>query len=289
MTFMRDYNMSDYRAQIELYGTVDLSNAMLNDVTVEYLKKYKLFVEKKGAVVYFVAPPLLRESVTCGMEVFKNIKTMEEEVIGIPYISNPADYLYPETLMSNSIYHCNNRGEKERTRQLINDLYNAGAIGVNNIEEYHQIKDNKILFEYNLERYIEAVNDPRYTVFMSIKDEGTNALTEGIKAKMRELGLKTDLTGKLRNSYYAVISADGIVEDVSDAKLETGGTIQKTGAEYTIVSAGFECGDYSSIIIDGVEYSRNSRGLNIVVYNNESGQVVDAVCFDTYGDLSANR
>ncbi len=31
MTFMRDYNMSDYRAQIELYGTVDLSNAILSD------------------------------------------------------------------------------------------------------------------------------------------------------------------------------------------------------------------------------------------------------------------
>lgn len=289
MTFMRDYNMSDYRAQIELYGTVDMSNAVLSDMTAEYLKKYKRFVEQKGADVYFVAPPLLREAVTCDIEAFENIKKMEEEVIGIPYISSPADYLYPETLMSNSIYHCNNRGEKERTRQLINDLYNAGVIDVKSIEDYQQIKDNKILFEYDLEKYIEAVNDPRYTVFMSIKDEGTNALTEGIKAKMRELGLKTDLTGKFRNSYYAVISADGIVEDVSDAKLETGGTIQETDAEYTIVSAGFECGDYSSIIIDGVEYSRNNRGLNIVVYNNETGQVIDTVCFDTCDGLSVNR
>ncbi len=62
-----------------------------------------------------------------------------------------------------------------------------------------------------------------------------------------------------------------------------------TDAEYTIVSAGFECGDYSSIIIDGVEYSRNNRGLNIVVYNNETGQVIDTVCFDTCDGLSVNR
>lgn len=289
MTFSREYNMSDYRAQIELYGTVDLSNAAISDATVEYLKKYKLFIEQKGAEVYFVAPPLLRESITCSLDAFENIKKLEEEIIGIPYISNPKDYLYSETLMSNSIYHCNNRGEKERTRQLINDLYNAKVIDVKNIEEYQQIKDNKILFEYDMEKYIEAVNDPRYTVFMSIKDEGTNALTEGIKAKMKELGLKTDLTGKSRKSYYAVISTDGIIEDLSDVRLETSGIIPETGAAYSIVSAGFECGDYSSIIIDNVEYSRNNRGLNIVIYNNETGQVADAVCFDTFDDLSANR
>ncbi len=80
------------------------------------------------------------------MEAFETLKTMEEEVIGIPYISDPTIIYTLKTLMSNSIYHCNNRGEKERTRQLINDLYNAGAIDVKNIEEYHQIKDKQNTF-----------------------------------------------------------------------------------------------------------------------------------------------
>lgn len=289
MIFSRNYNMSDYRSNIGLYGTLDLLNVTISDATIKYLKEYRELVERKGARVYFVAPPLLREAVVSGVESVENIKKLEEEVIGIPYISNPVDYLYPETLMSNSIYHCNDRGEKERTRQLICDLYTAGVTDIKNIGEYQQTKDNEILFEYDLEKYIEDINNPCYTIFMSVKDEGTNALTEGIKAGLSEMGLKIDLTGKYRNSYYAVISSNGIIEDIGDAKLEASGVITDTGAQYLIASAGFDCGNYSSIIIDGVEYARNIRGLNIVVYNNETGQVVDSVCFDTFGDLSADR
>ena len=34
-----------------------------------------------------------------------------------------------------------------------------------------------------------------------------------------------------------------------------------------------------SITIDGTEYAVNKSGLNIVVYNHETGQVVDSVAF----------
>lgn len=58
---------------------------------------------------------------------------------------------------------------------------------------------------------------------------------------------------------------------------------------YSVVSAGYDCGCVSSIIIDGKEYSINSRGINIVIYNNETNQVVDTVCFDTSENLSEDR
>lgn len=288
MTFLRNYNMNDYRTQIDLYGTIDISDTVISDVSIEYLKRYKSFIEQKEAVVCFVAPPLLREAVTCSLDEFEKIKKEEQEIIGIPYISNPIDYLYPETLMSNSIYHCNSRGEKERTRQLINDLYNAEVIDIKNIQEYEQTKDNKLLFEYDLKKYIDAVDDSRYTVFMSIKGNWDNAAAKDIKTKISELGLKS-VMGKHYNSYCAVISNSNIMEDAGSAKSEIDGIIAETGAAYSIVSAGVESGDVSSIIIDGEEYSRNNEGINIVVYNHETGQVVDAVCFDTGGDFSANR
>jgi len=41
-------------------------------------------------------------------------------------------------------------------------------------------------------------------------------------------------------------------------------------------------GNYCSIRIDGVEYAKNRRGLNIVVYDNRAGEVVDSVAFDTH-------
>jgi len=49
-----------------------------------------------------------------------------------------------------------------------------------------------------------------------------------------------------------------------------------------ITSIGNGGGNISSIKINGSEYSPNDRGLNFVVYNNDTKKIVDAVCFDTY-------
>ena len=38
-----------------------------------------------------------------------------------------------------------------------------------------------------------------------------------------------------------------------------------------------------------MEYSKNHQGLNIVIYDNVQGMVVDAVCFDTHTDGAASR
>ena len=49
-------------------------------------------------------------------------------------------------------------------------------------------------------------------------------------------------------------------------------------------SAGFSSGNTSEIQVDGVEYSKQKRGLNIVLYHKLTGQVVESVQFDTcYG------
>jgi hypothetical protein len=61
------------------------------------------------------------------------------------------------------------------------------------------------------------------------------------------------------------------------------------GITYELVSAGLDYGDASSIRLDGVEYSVNNRGLNFVVLDTETGEVVDSVCFDTCIGLQASR
>lgn len=289
MIFTRDYIADDYRDKPEPRDTVDLNDIVISDKTIRYLKKYNTFIESKGAKAYFISPPLLREAITCEADAFTRLTHLEEELIGIPYISDPKNYMYPETLMSNSIYHCNNRGEEERTRQLINDLHTAGVVEIKNIKNYQQSKDNQILFEYDIVKYLEAIRDPRYTIFISAKGEATGALTEEIMAKLRKLGLKTDLTEKYYHSYYAVISGNNITENSGMLLLASAGNIRDGEPFYSIMSCGRGPGAVSSVIIDGKEYARNTCGLNIVVYNNETKHVVDTVCFDTGGDLSASR
>lgn len=56
-----------------------------------------------------------------------------------------------------------------------------------------------------------------------------------------------------------------------------------------LISLGANVGGYSSIQIDGIEYSQNNRGLNIVVYDEALKKVVDSICFDTCGSLNGQR
>ena len=44
-----------------------------------------------------------------------------------------------------------------------------------------------------------------------------------------------------------------------------------------------------SILINGKEYAVNSRGLNIVVYDNINKCVVDSICFDTHANGEVSK
>lgn len=125
MTFVRDYTMEWSE---EAYGTVDISNISISDDSIAYLTEFKEYVESKGASVYFIAPPLLIDCVVCDYNEFYKLKELEEAEIGIEYISDPVQYLYPAEWMSDALYHCNSVGEKVRTKMLIEDLRNASII-----------------------------------------------------------------------------------------------------------------------------------------------------------------
>jgi len=110
------------------FSGIDISNVTISDKSIKYLKKYKEFVESKGASVYFIAPPMVVGSLRCSESEFTRLKKLEEEQIGIPYISNPVDYIFDSEYMNDSMWHCNTKGEKLRTEMLINDLVNAHVI-----------------------------------------------------------------------------------------------------------------------------------------------------------------
>ena len=97
-------------------------NTNISENSVNYLKGLKSFVEGKGAKIYFVATPVARESVENDYREFDELKSLEENLIGIEYLSDPKDYLFDGTLMYDTKYHCNTKGMKKRTELLIEDL-----------------------------------------------------------------------------------------------------------------------------------------------------------------------
>ena len=128
---------------------------------------------------------------------------------------------------------------------------------------------------------LETVKN-RYAVIISVKDTPGVVFKKEIVPLMEKLGLNISLYDKHWHPYIAVIDCGKVLyEELGDIedKLAFETTIGK--AKLEIISAGFKSSNVSKIIIDGTDYSKNMRGLNIVVYDKDNQCVLDKVCFDT--------
>lgn len=134
--------------------------------------------------------------------------------------------------------------------------------------------------------FLKNINNPDYTIFITAKDDASNALTDEYMELLRNLGIKEKLNEGSRKSYYAIISQGEISERMSSNQLRYSGEFQDMGIKYIVKSAGFEVGDYSSIIINNKEYSLNQRGLNFVIYDNQKNKVIMSCNFDTFESLA---
>lgn len=130
--------------------------------------------------------------------------------------------------------------------------------------------------------YLDLIKDHRYWIMIAIKDEGVEALDDHLLQGLRNLGLKAELKGEYRCSYYGIVAEGNVKESLGYKMLEEQGSIRNGKSYYEISSAGYENGNSCSIRIDGIEYAKNMRGINIVVYNHVTKTVVDSVCFDTH-------
>lgn len=77
------------------------------------------------------------------------------------------------------------------------------------------------------------------------------------------------------------IDRDDWGDDETPLFISYAGTLAD-GMKFSITSGGYRSGDTTSCMIGDVEYSLGSRGINIVVYDNDSHRTVDATAFDTY-------
>lgn len=132
-----------------------------------------------------------------------------------------------------------------------------------------------------IREYLSMLPEHDFAVFVAVKDEGTASLNEEVLQKLSAVGIKTNLQGQYRKNFYFVSGTDKNAERISDAKIGRSGTIRSGRVHYEIQSAGWNSGNDCSIKIDGWEWAKRQRGLNIVVYSPALRQVVDSVCFDT--------
>lgn len=202
-------------------------------------------------------------------------------------------YYFPTDSSDSS--HTNLWGARKITAYLGSILAEQYDIGGATDEQWENTKDSyvnvlkdcELIHITDFDEYIEALNDSRYSIFISAKGSYASGLKSSTIQKLREIGLEVNLqTDPSKEDfyyYYAVLSDGQTKEYIGYDQKVYSNSIRNGLTTFDITGDG-------SIMINGKEESLQNDGLNIVVYINDKKSVLDSVCFNTStGETTAAR
>jgi len=156
--------------------------------------------------------------------------------------------------------------------------------GITILSKNTAIDEELLCEEKDIYKYLDRLKQKQkqYLILFSAKDTLGQALNSNIADKCESLGIKTNLKNKHWYSFISILDQGKNIFEIclKDTPAFTSQNIRDLNIH--IESKPFKKGNLSRIQINGVEYSLNRRGLNIVVYDTISKAVIDTVSFDTH-------
>jgi len=173
-------------------------------------------------------------------------------------------------------------GEREKALEL---LRVQGFVFDSEFME-NELSSNEPFKLVKLRDVLEGYQD--HIIILSVRNDAMNKMGEENKTYLRNLGSRIDELG-YKGSYVAVLNKGQLVFEKIDnhAAIEINAEnhpelgdifLQKP---FSIRSAGYDKGDASSIIIDGVEYSKKKRGVNVAIFDLDMNPILSTY-FDTH-------
>lgn len=129
---------------------------------------------------------------------------------------------------------------------------------------------------------ILADNQENWTIYITSYRDYAVGITEADHALLGQLGLTEIARAKTRNPYMAVVSGGEVLyEKLSDESFEHSMIVGENTVE--LGAAAYAADDISTkLLINGVEYGSNKRGLNFVVWDNETDLPLCITWFGTH-------
>ena len=260
----------------------------IGDITIDRINKLNDYITSRGATLLVAGYPIGNGDKTVDTTEFITFQEKLSARLDCPVISNYVDYMFDYKYFYNTEFHLNSEGGDIRTSQLIADIkrwQETGSDASMDLDEYTDIvSDVGLSHISNIYDYLDALKEAkdRYTIFISVKDDASGAMNNEIISGLKDLGLDAELSSGLKNSYAAVIEQGQVIyENLENEKIEISGEFDDGLMSYSVTSGGLDRGSCSSVIINEEEYSENMRGLNFVIYSNETHRILDEVTFDT--------
>jgi len=274
-----------------------LYSPSLSEHSIEYLIKLKELCTNHGAQLLLTKIPVLNYPQFYNSSwskkksnLVKNLAMTYAIDFYDPMIDSDIDidFRYETSDAGN---HLNYRGAEKMSVALNDYILNQyGIKGCTNttyaamLEKYKLVQEVAALqTETDFNTYIDMLikHHEGWSIYIAAQEEYTTGLQDSDYLLLESLGLQLIQDGGYSDSYVAVINNGQVkYEAVSDRKIRHFDT--NNGTSIYLNSSGWYTSPNSSIKIRNVEYSTLSRGLNIVVFDNKTGLVIDSVAFDTH-------
>lgn len=153
------------------------------------------------------------------------------------------------------------------------------------LPEYRKVRSAALLqttSDFSEFVQILADNQENWTIYVTSYKNHTAGMTEADYELLGQLGLTEIAQAQNRTPYMAVVSGGEVLyEKLSDEAFEHTMTVGENIVE--LGAAAYAADDISTkILINGVEYGSNKRGLNFVVWDNETDLPLCITWFDTH-------
>ena len=149
---------------------------------------------------------------------------------------------------------------------------------------YERIKENAELSHITDPLlYFQKIRENRYTLFLINVRNAYKQVTDDVQKTLETAGLQTDLRTQPLYSYSAMMDPETGVQE----RFEEGYTNSLTGSlrDHSIYYkvSGSGTNSNGTVQIDKKTYTLNKSGINLLVYDTETGQVLDIAVINTNG------
>lgn len=269
----------------------------IGDVTIERINALNDFLSEKGASLVVAGYPIGNGPETAPALEFVDFQKELAEKLDCPVISNFTNYMFDYGYFYDTKYHMTSSGADLRTIQLASDLerwLETGNEADPQADSYTDIiADVDLSRIKDLRSYLDALAaaKDRYSILISADEETMASLDDGIKERLKFLGLSAQWQHGSGDSYAAVIEQCTVLyENSTHETLAVFDTLDDRRMTYSVSNTGTEYGNRCTIALNWKEYNAYTKSINLVVYSNETHRILDAVVFDaSRPELSVTR
>ena len=275
----------------QFFVPIKIKKEKLKDDTLDPMRDEVIFVFSKSEAVRKAAREFMHIKILPRVGVILKIDKLSiSEMVDIQKIaSTAANFLELKNYV-------------DKINSKIDTLYSATSFLLSNgmtknVEISNDIDIEDFKTETNIYEYLELLVKvaSNYLIIVTIKDTPGHFVDEKIKSQLTKVGLGKFPIGPNSNNlwctYIGVIDSGNIVhEDVGKNEEPLFWQAHYEYNLFIVSSQAWRNGNRCEIKINNIDYAVNGRGLNIVVFDKNNGNLVDSVCFDCHvSDFSCSR